>query len=525
MTRSRKDDEQGYVLVLVAMASLVIVLAAGFAVDLGSWYLSASRLQRSADAAALAGAIGLPNTGVAQADIRTAYSRNGFDHGVDDIEIANVVTSDRVKTTVTANRVPTYFTSVVFDSIRISRSSTAARGTESPSLGSPYNVLGTGDLSIPGIPKQNFWLAVNAFCSAKEDGDFFNARWDGNKGPMTAAVDANGNFVPDPTAKHSCPGPEVNADYNPGGYSYFVDIPPSPSGSVTIRVYDGSFQPARPDQKIDLPNEFYGGFNTYFHVWDTAGTPDNEADDTLLASKDIPINDARPGAVGAWLDLYTVPNSRVAAGSQYRVQVLVPDQTTDVWDYQHGINAFALGAFRSWAPGGCDTRTRADCPRMSGRNALSVFNSLAGAGGSMSYYFAEVGAGYIGQPFEVFLWDLGEGVEKVELLAPDGTPLKFAWDSVPAVVGSGATDVNFLDTSGTSPPRPNRSNSFKFNDRLVTLRVTLPLEYADYVANAGGDKWLRVRYTLNDSPNDRTTWGINMGDAVSRPPRLVRDGS
>ncbi|MDQ1717914.1 MAG: hypothetical protein QOE89_1867 [Pseudonocardiales bacterium] len=61
-------DEHGYVAVMTALLSVVLVGMAAFSVDVGNWYLTGQEEQRAADAAALAG---IPNPPL---DPTTAFS-------------------------------------------------------------------------------------------------------------------------------------------------------------------------------------------------------------------------------------------------------------------------------------------------------------------------------------------------------------------------------------------------------------------------------------------------------------------
>lgn len=528
---STAEDESGFALVLTALSMFTLLLMAGFAVDVGSWYLSASRLQRASDAAALAGAISLPDTAAAQSQAASAFQRNGLTGGTGGVDIVYFPTSDRFTATVTDNDVPTYFLRAVIPHIKITRTSTAVRSTSAPALGSPYNVLGSGNLDIPGIPKQNFWLAVSGPCSPKEDGDYFSALRDGSKGPFTTAVDAHGNYIPEATARHHCVNSaefplEENPNYSRAGYSYFVDIPPAPvvGGTVTLRIFSADYQHHNDtDENVSLPAELgWPWLDTRFVIYDTQGTPGDEKDDTILFNQTTVTY--HPG-LGEWADFYTFPYSDIKDGHQYRVQVATNVITGGLSaGGQRGVNGFSIGAFRSWAPGGCDGRVTPDCPQVYGRDAVSVYNNLSdAAGGTATFYLAEMPTSFIGTPFNLFLWDPGEGVEKMEVLAPDGTPLPFDWSCLPSVAGCGGAGAVALDTSGTGPqPGPNRSNNFKFNDRLVTLKITLPSSYEQMVSKAGGDQWLRIRYTVGTTPTDRTTWGLKLVGGTSAPPKLIR---
>ena len=76
-------NERGLALVWLSMTLLVLMAFAGFAIDLSAWYLHADKLQRSADAAAHAGVVFLPDdlpTAITTA--RTEAARNGFNDGI-----------------------------------------------------------------------------------------------------------------------------------------------------------------------------------------------------------------------------------------------------------------------------------------------------------------------------------------------------------------------------------------------------------------------------------------------------------
>lgn len=65
--RRKVSDESGQVLVLAAVLMVVLIAFAGFAIDVGHAYLVQRQLQAATDAAALAGALDLPNSAQAKA--------------------------------------------------------------------------------------------------------------------------------------------------------------------------------------------------------------------------------------------------------------------------------------------------------------------------------------------------------------------------------------------------------------------------------------------------------------------------
>lgn len=87
--RAKFEKDPGVALVWLATTLVLLLGTAGFAVDLGWLYLSASRVQRTADSAAMAGVVHLPGFPVtADLDARDAGRANGYDicdprsHGV-----------------------------------------------------------------------------------------------------------------------------------------------------------------------------------------------------------------------------------------------------------------------------------------------------------------------------------------------------------------------------------------------------------------------------------------------------------
>ena len=533
----KRKDQKGYVIAFVVVTLGAMLTIMGFAVDVGAWYFNASKLQRAADAAALSGAISLPKEDEAGTAVDDSLKKNELiDGGAGgSIAVTKTVTHDRVTVTVRDNAVPTYFTSAFIDSITIERHSEAIRETAIPALGSPYNILGAGgDLELDGaVENRGFWLAINGECSPAEDGDYFNARWDANKGPYTSDVDDNGFYIPEPEAEYVCDDTQPdNGNRDAAGYSYFVDVPAPAAGqygSVWLRVYDGSWHPNSGVARANDSNLFVQGetpphWATNFSVYNTHGDPDNEGRQEKVNTVRIEGYDGRQEwatAVPGWVDLYEIPYEQIAEkGGQYRIQV-----TTDRSD-GYGINNFALGAFRGWADWtDCDSRDDSDCPRVYTRRALSITNNTANDEKKPKVYLAELDASYVGTPFQIYMWDPGEGVKSINLLAPDDTKLKFEWHTADHDYDSAGTK-NKIDTSGTGAkaiPGAGLSNGFRFNDRLLVLDVTLPANYQHMIDKADGSTWLKLQYNIEGSaPQDRTTLGVQLTGDTFGPARLVR---
>ena len=65
--RTRQTGERGIAIAMVGLLLVPMLMFAAFGVDLASWYARISEIQRAADAAALAGAVWMPELGTASA--------------------------------------------------------------------------------------------------------------------------------------------------------------------------------------------------------------------------------------------------------------------------------------------------------------------------------------------------------------------------------------------------------------------------------------------------------------------------
>ena len=139
------EGERGATLIWVASMMIVLLGMASFAVDLGWAYLNQTRLQRAADAAALAGVVHLPAfVANATADAQAAAGANGFPIGGNTTMTVTQLADNKLEVTLTTV-VPTFFLRVLgMDSFTLVRKSTAEYVKPVP-LGSDSNVFGNGN--------------------------------------------------------------------------------------------------------------------------------------------------------------------------------------------------------------------------------------------------------------------------------------------------------------------------------------------------------------------------------------------
>ena len=146
--RSPPESESGVTLPLVALMMVTLLGLAAFAVDLGWFYLNASRIQRAADASALAGVIHMPND---PTEASTLLTRSPRRNGYEDLEIPGTyptvvrrraVASPRSSGSPSPIEVPTFFLKVFGMSSQVITRTAQAEFVPPLPFGSPENQFG-----------------------------------------------------------------------------------------------------------------------------------------------------------------------------------------------------------------------------------------------------------------------------------------------------------------------------------------------------------------------------------------------
>jgi Flp pilus assembly protein TadG len=535
-TIRRRADERGFIAITTALLLVVLMLAAALALDVAVWYSKGLALQRTVDAAALAGVIRMPNFSEAEDMVRLSASRNGVDPA--SIEVARDPSSPRRLKVRLKQTVSSFFGKFARPNTTLTRQATA-EFVSSIEMGSKLNAIGTGDLfDFPGLGKQNFWLAINGFCTAKEDGDRFASAYDGNRAGRVASCNPTLPVV-------------KNLDYRKPGtdapqYTYVVDVPcPTPGEtpclslpaedtliSVYNPLFDMSNQPGTIDSNIlqsTDPNFGNTQITTSFSIRDTNG-------DLMIAPNGMKsfgtCNNCT--ATNGWSPLFQIPKA-MGAG-RYKVDVNTEEAQTN----SYGSNAFSLSA--TWAsvlPGPC-----ASCPSMAGESSISVYANAPG--NEVDFFLAQLdpATDFRGKRLQILLWDVDQGADSISILQPtasgyqpfpfrfrtfdhglDGVPVDDKFPSTP--LPGGVLDVSGLASTlgAQAPPWPltERANDYKFNGRMIALELTVPSDYGCVPASAPcvpapipEDGWWKIRYkTSADEVFDRTTWTVRlMGDPV-----------
>jgi hypothetical protein len=224
-------DEKGYILAMSALLLIPMLAFTGFATDVGAWHARASRMQRAADAASLAGVVWQPSFDRAEEVALEAAERNGFVDGQDGISI---VVSDvgprQLGVEITDAEVEVYFTAMFFEDIEITRDA-VAEYLQSLPMGSPDNHLGNDPVSPTAPdPYPNLWLNVAGRNATKVSGDKF-----------TAAVCGNG-AASFPATGCSTGSGYNSEDYTLNGHIFSVNVEADTSANpFRIQVYDPAY--------------------------------------------------------------------------------------------------------------------------------------------------------------------------------------------------------------------------------------------------------------------------------------------
>lgn len=544
MWRSMQRDEHGAAAIFLAITITSVLLAAAFAVDLGWWYVRAQQAQRTADAASLAGVTWMPGDFPKARSVALAVAEaNGFKDGANSISVivTRGSTDRQLSVRIVDGGVARFFSSLASkEPVSIGRQAVAQYELPIP-LGSPENQFGGGNNGV--------FLAVNGFCSRRQDGDNVSAGYNDTTNPKNFTGAQISCSTPYATASPSG-STAKNPDYRSTGYTYVVQIPPAPppgtncavasppascsqtASPVTIQVQDPKLNTNTGAPQADQYGSNFpflpagctapGPGTTTFTVLKADTTPFDDTDNTTLAG---PFDHGpETSTSAAWEPLVTVPAGSLAGRYLVRVQSKV-DQRCAAWSNAFGIRARVGGTWASCSsipmtplPAGYTF-----CPTVQGSDAMSLRVVMAtasvtcagtketGANKCATFYLAQVDPVYAGRQMLIKLFDPGEGARRMRVLKPDGTPIGFDWktvDSQAPASGSPAA-MTGLDVFAPTPT----STAWPFNDRKLELAVTLPNE-AGLAVNGG---WFTVEYEVSENSAvglvDRTTWGVSVRGA------------
>ena len=231
-TTDPPKSESGVTLPLVALMMVTLLGIASFAVDLGWFYLNASRIQRAADASALAGVIHMPNAPATASTVAHEIAQtNGYEDlgipGTYPTVVASGVVSQPTQLRVTVtDEVPTFFLKVFGMSSQVITRTAQAEFVPPLPMGSPFNQFGNScDPAQAGCPAQaNFWANIHGRYTDTIMGDAFSSACRGDN--VFPCATANATFRND-------------TDNRPG---YLYGIEAAGNSTFTVEFNDVMFR-------------------------------------------------------------------------------------------------------------------------------------------------------------------------------------------------------------------------------------------------------------------------------------------
>jgi Flp pilus assembly protein TadG len=539
----------GQMIPLFALSIFVLMGMTAVVIDL-SWYWSNTlRVQRAADAAALAGAVWLPG------DVTTAYStalqeatKNGYTTGggvtvtpIQDSQAPGGTDPRQLNVTVSA-QVNTFFMRVFgLPSIMASRTSKAEFVQPVP-MGSPLAYYGisclvplhpsaawptpscatSGNSNGPSgvttaagmsqLASQGFWGVVFQRGGDARNGDAFS--------PLQMS-DGAGGWV----SNSNPPNPQGNFD--PTGYVYSVEVPVA-GGAVYL--FDPEFCEVgeNGDGQSGVGDQYTtagpgatspGTVTTYYNLYNTRGTAFTVTDDTLVTQRvysDAVQTDQTKNASNEYV--WGTPAARAGArdcgsdaghnrwvllanglpAGKYRLQVT----STNVDTSSPSGGTIPLASQPSDATGAANRFgiqvTGGGQPRVYGDGLMGAYNNLPA--GRQLFYLAQIDVRNAGKTAIISLYDPGDvgGGAWLRILTPDGNQYNAAtmsWTSVSKADGSAGPSgtgtciqTNSADHTITPPAGcPNASGGgSNFDGRWLTINVSIPQGYGTVVPPTGG---------------------------------------
>jgi hypothetical protein len=573
--------QRGQVLALLVMSIFVILGFVAIVIDVSWYWTNTLRVQRAADAAALAGAVDLPakpggagvltlstgsgdayaeaakngytngSGGVVVTPLQDSVARTGGNNNQEDVTISAPVSTFFMRIfgirTITATRISKALFTLpvpmgspenyygVFGPVR---DATYNNGTPTT-----YNLTGPGAACLNGVAHcyqdtggqtlntRGFWAELNTEGAANVNGDAYQPFYD----------------TPTSTAARTCPS-AGNACYDAYDYyNYAISMPPNTSGGY-VYIYDPVF--CATALSSGTGDRWFSGstaVSTWYELFNTNNTPYDITDDMLIATsgttfRDIAASDSSMGGSGgsecrkqttkyndgrdfhdSWYLLNpSNPLTGGANGTVYRLHTTssVPAGQTDSVNQKNANGEQNFAIFANDAEG---TPTNGLLPDVYGLGAMQMFTPLSASGGpavQSEFYLAQVPQYYAGKTLQINLWDPGDTSPLSASLAieiPDSS-----------TNGWSPTSVTWTAVQGTTNSAAGCVTSSGSGTSIVTATpasqfngcwVTIDASIpTTYAALQSG--WWKIRYSMtgNGTSSDVTTWTAQI---LGNPVHLV----
>jgi Flp pilus assembly protein TadG len=561
----REPDERGAILVTFALLLVLLIALSGFAVDFMRWSRDGTRQQKAADAAALAGAVYMPDDfASATTAARGVSSRNGFTHNVGNtvVTVTRGARSNQIRVAITRT-VKNFFGAIVGVGSTEIRKEALAEYQRAVNMGSPSNQFGNDPDSTPNAVNcalatyRCFWASIAGPNTDKVQGD---------------AVSSNPCQSSGTSASDNCTG-GVNTEFDARGYFYGVDVLAGATGPLLFQAFDPAFVevgsqcgsstngsnlsgaatltaaqiPHYPASAITPATRFNSANNSPYCMGDqcysncTGGytpptttyfvrgpddSPWDPTDNPILCSVSFPgyrddirtaLSSGMQTPTGQWFaeyfrqwaNLCSVPVPEVGT---YFVQVTTGLSAagtalpTSGSSAGHGQNRFSLRV-------GLNGNMTTPLAHTFGEGRMSIYANVDG--NTATLYLARIMPGASGRTVELSLFDAGDlqGTGTVQVVpaadatVTSGTLTAFTGCTYTAPPGnaSGPPWGTFTNTGANCTLQNVSSSSYQGD--WVSVRIPIPGDYNCNTSSPSGC-WATVRYNFAGatSVTDTTTW-------------------
>jgi Flp pilus assembly protein TadG len=561
--RRNAEDQSGFVLAFVAVSLVVLLGMAGFAVDFWHWNQEGTRLQKAADAAALAGAIYMPdNTGqIGYTTAKSIAGRNGYTDGQNNVTVTPAAGQLPTQLKVTVQeQVKNYFGSLVGAGTTTITKHAVGEYEPAVNMGSPINQFGNDPESGAALGTTRYpelWANVFGPSSNKDKGDAFQAN------------------VCGPAQTDNCSG--TNSDYDPNGYFYGINVQPGAQGPMQVQIYDPEFahvgdncgnndtSNGAPGSNLIGASQLSPNFNPGFAVSDPA-TRYSPSSSSVFCSGDQFYNDGGNTSTPPWTDYLirgpdTTPdnpsNNPIVCKLDFPGYVGDLKTALQATTAQAGAPDLFVKYFRQWytvctipnpAPGTyfiqVKTKTKADgsvAPNGGGANRFAMRVGLNGnftttqanvfgqgrqaiyanyPASNTTFYLARVLPGAAGRSLLVNFFDVGDASQPgtLKVLPPSDSNVGASF---------GGCQYTAPPGNSTGPPWGTFSNTGSgcaisgvqtpaFNGQWVTYKIPIPSNYTCTYSDPLGC-WTKINFSFPNltSVQDTTTWSAQIqGDPV-----------
>src|SRR6266550_647730 len=484
-----RREQSGQTLVIVALMLIPLLGFTGLVSDVAWYEVNLMRIQRAADAAALAGVVYLPgNVAGAQTAAQQEAAKNGYTNGAGGVTVTATpeALNNRILCVTVSSPVRSWFARLLGITQFSGRRNARAEFVLPVPMGSPEDYYGINVVcrntdtspNCPQVPSAaagggnlaplGFFGGVEARGTERQNGDAYSTYYNNR--------------------------PTLNTGFDANGYQYIVEF-----GAGDNWFSNGST-----------------GITTAYNLLDMNGTPYTLADDTLIATSGAlfansdavdkgPLyrgnQDYGGGANGSGsADCQSSPYHnnwwRLATGlgaGQYRLQ----DTTNSGSLSEDAINAFGIQATASAGPSA----------RVYGQSRMEAFIVI---NNTSVFYLAQIEAAHAGKTLEIKLFDPGDISDTVfKIRLPTATGFVY-----PSFTFSTTGSSCGAATSGgptTSLRTSDASGCRYYNNQWVTISVPIPATYtAPTPPGEPGAGWWKIEYNTAGTGQDITTWEVNI---------------